>query len=175
VAGGIAVEPVLGSRSTDILSSLGPDRVQPGTVLPVGPARGRSPGEGQQLDARLDGPCVLRCWPGPRADWFTDEALATLAASSYSVHPDSDRVGLRLSGPALERRSDEELPSEGLVLGAVQVPGDGRPLIFLNDHPTTGGYPVVVVVDPRDLSACAQLRPGDEVRFRPLARLSGAG
>src|SRR4051812_23340946 len=171
VGGGIAVEPVLRSRATDTFSGIGPDLVQRGSLLPVGPASGRPPGEGQQLDSRLDGPRVLRCWPGPRTGWFTDDALATLTTSSYSVHPDSDRVGLRLSGRALARRVSAELPSEGLVLGAVQVPGDGCPLVFLNDHPTTGGYPVVAVVDPRDLCACAQLRPGDEVRFRPLSRL----
>jgi biotin-dependent carboxylase-like uncharacterized protein len=175
VAGGIAVEAVLGSRSTDTLSGIGPEAVQPGDVLPVGSTRGTRPGEGQQLTARHEGVQVLRCWPGPRTDWFTDAALTTLTTLSYSVHPHSDRVGLRLSGPALERRTSAELPSEGLVLGAVQVPGDGRPLVFLNDHPTTGGYPVVAVVDPRDLSACAQLRPGDEVRFHPQRRLSGAG
>jgi allophanate hydrolase subunit 2 len=75
-------------------------------------------------------------------------------------------VGLRLDGAALERTRDDELPSEGLVLGAVQVPPSGQPLVFLNDHPTTGGYPVVGVVDTDDLWRCAQLRPGDEVRFR---------
>src|SRR3954471_23533234 len=98
VAGGIAVAPVLGSCATDTLSGTGPEVVQPGTVIPVGPARGTPAGEGQQLSAWHAGPRVLRCWPGPRADWFTDEALTTLATSSYVVHPDSDRVGLRLSG-----------------------------------------------------------------------------
>lgn len=179
VTGGIAVEPVLGSRSTDTLSGLGPAVVQPGSVLALGTARSAPPGEGQQLGARLDGARVLRCWPGPRTDWFTADALETLVTASYSVDPDSDRVGVRLSGPRLERRASGELPgelpSEGLVLGAVQVPGDGCPLVFLNDHPTTGGYPVVAVVDPRDLAACAQLRPGDEVRFRPLSPLPGGG
>jgi biotin-dependent carboxylase-like uncharacterized protein len=174
VAGGFIVEQVLGSRATDTLSGIGPEVVKSGDVLPVGAAVG-APGEGQQLGAQSVGPRVLRCWPGPRTAWFTERALRTLTTASYTVHPDSDRVGLRLAGPTLERRTDaglpQELPSEGILLGAVQVPGDGRPLVFLNDHPTTGGYPVVAVVDPRDLSACAQLRPGDEVRFRPLSPL----
>ena len=87
-------------------------------------------------------------------------------AASYVVDADSDRVGLRLDGPSLERRRAGELPSEGIVLGAVQVPADGRPLVFLRDHPTTGGYPVVAVVDVADLGRCAQLRPGDEITFR---------
>jgi biotin-dependent carboxylase-like uncharacterized protein len=165
LAGGVAVEPVLGSRSTDTLSGVGPPRVQAGDVLPVGPAAGEpSPAEGA---TRLrPGTVVLGLWPGPRADWFADEALATLTTTPYAVDADSDRVGLRLRGPAIERSRAGELPSEGIVLGAVQVPADGRPLVFLRDHPTTGGYPVVAVVDAADLGRCAQLRPGDQVSFR---------
>jgi allophanate hydrolase subunit 2 len=84
----------------------------------------------------------------------------------WTVAADSNRVALRLTGEALVRRREGELPSEGLVLGAVQVPPDGQPLVFLADHPTTGGYPVVGVVDAADLWQCAQLRPGEPVRFR---------
>ena len=82
------------------------------------------------------------------------------------MQPDSDRTALRLSGPPLERAVPGELPSEGMVLGAVQVPPDGQPVIFLADHPTTGGYPVVAVVDRRSVTRCAQVRPGEELRFR---------
>jgi allophanate hydrolase subunit 2 len=85
------------------------------------------------------------------------------------VTPSANRVGIRLDGPALERARHDELPSEGLVTGAVQVPPSGRPILLLNDHPTTGGYPVVGVVDPRDLPLAAQLRPGDTVAFRASA------
>ncbi len=166
VAGGIEVEPVLGSRATDTLSGVGPPAVRAGVALPVGPAVG-TPSAGHAVPERGRRPVVLRCRPGPRADWFVAEAASTLAGAPYVVGPDSDRVGLRLSGPPLSRSRTGELPSEGIVLGAVQVPADGRPLVFLNDHPTTGGYPVVAVVDPRDLGRCAQLRPGDEVRFAP--------
>jgi allophanate hydrolase subunit 2 len=108
---------------------------------------------------------VLRLQPGPREDWFEDGALATLTGTSYAVTGDSNRVGLRLEGRPLTRRRTDELPSEGLVLGSVQVPPSGRPLVFLHDHPTTGGYPVVAVVEPDDLWLCAQLRPGERVRF----------
>ena len=83
------------------------------------------------------------------------------------VRPDSDRVGLRLAGPRLGRARVDELPSEGLVPGAVQVPPDGAPVLFLADHPVTGGYPVLAVVRSADLPAAAQLRPGDVVPFRP--------
>jgi allophanate hydrolase subunit 2 len=82
------------------------------------------------------------------------------------VSPDSDRVGARLSGPALVRSRHEELPSEGLVEGAIQVPPDGQPIVMLADHPTTGGYPVIAVVDPADLRHVAQAAPGTTLRFR---------
>jgi biotin-dependent carboxylase-like uncharacterized protein len=166
VAGGIGVGPVLGSRSTDTLSGVGPEPVAAGDVLPVG----EPTGEPTPLDVSTSRSAItdvpLRLWAGPRADWFTDEGLRTLTSATYTVDADSDRVGLRLEGPVLERARQGELPSEGIVLGAVQVPAEGRPLVFLRDHPTTGGYPVVAVVDPDDLGRCAQLRPGDVVRFR---------
>ncbi len=165
VAGGLAVEPVLGSRATDTLSGLGPPVLAAGSVLPVGEARG-NPADGEAVPDPTRGETVLRCSAGPRADWFTEHALQALTTTAYRVAAESDRVGLRLDGATLPRARDGELPSEGLVLGAVQVPADGRPLVFLNDHPTTGGYPVVAVVDPAGLGSCAQLRPGDLVRFR---------
>jgi allophanate hydrolase subunit 2 len=108
----------------------------------------------------------LRIAPGPRADWFTPPGLS---GRSYTVSPRSNRVAARLAGVRLPRvpaLADAELPSEGLVLGAVQVPADGQPLVFLADHPTTGGYPVVAVVHPDDLSLLAQARPGTTVVFR---------
>jgi len=168
VAGGIVVDPVLGSRATDTLSGLGPPVLRAGTSLPVGAATG-TPSVGHAVPPAARGPAVLRCTPGPRAGWFTAEAARTLAGATYAVHPDSDRVGLRLTGPPLERLVTDELPSEGIVLGAVQVPAAGRPVVFLRDHPTTGGYPVIAVVHPDDLGRCAQLRPGDAVRFAPTA------
>ena len=92
--------------------------------------------------------------------------MTTLVSRPYRVGRDSNRIALRLEGPTLERAVTAELPSEGLVLGAVQVPADGQPLVFLADHPTTGGYPVIAVVEDGDVDSCAQARPGDEVRFR---------
>lgn len=167
VSGGIAVPPVLGSRSTDTLAWIGPPPVEPGVVLPVGAQRGRP----RPVDApRPPRPGPLRVHPGPRADWFAPDALERLCAAAYVVGADSDRIGLRLVGPPLPRRRDGELPSEGMVLGAVQVPPDGQPVVFLADHPPTGGYPVLAVVDPGDLWLCAQLRPGEQVRFTPAPR-----
>lgn len=173
-SGGLDVEPVLGSRATDTLSGLGPPVLTAGTVLVVGPARGR-PSPAEAVSRVPSGVRLLGCTVGPRVDWFTAGALRTLATATYAVGPRSNRVGLRLSGPVLERSRSEELPSEGLVLGAVQVPADGQPLVFLNDHPTTGGYPVVAVLDPDDVPVCAQLRPGDEVRFSLRSRPGGGG
>ncbi|TWV33535.1 biotin-dependent carboxyltransferase family protein [Streptomyces misionensis] len=170
VRGGIAVEPVLGSRATDLLSGLGPAPLTEGTVLPLGrptgpPARvegAPQPGPPAEL--------VLRVTPGPRADWFTARAVRDLATRAYRVSAASNRIGLRTEGPALERARDAELPSEGMVLGAVQVPPDGRPVVFLADHPTTGGYPVIAVVRASDLPAAAQAAPGTPVRFAPVGR-----
>ncbi|WP_439942471.1 biotin-dependent carboxyltransferase family protein [Streptomyces sp. BBFR115] len=170
VSGGVAVEPVLGSRSTDLLSGLGPAPLSDGTVLPLGPPA--------DVHARVDvapqpGPAaelVLRVTLGPRDDWFTPEALRVLASRPYRVSSASNRIGLRTEGPALERARPGELPSEGMVLGAVQVPPDGRPLVFLADHPTTGGYPVIAVVHAADLPAAAQAVPGTPVRFVPVRR-----
>lgn len=172
VAGGIAVDPVLGSRSTDTLAWVGPPRVEAGAVLPVG-----EPGEPRPLDTpRAPRPGPLRVVPGPRDDWFASDALDVLCGSPYVVEADSNRVGLRLAGPELRRTRAGELASEGMVLGAVQVPPSGQPVVFLADHPPTGGYPVLGVVDAADLWQCAQLRPGDEVRFtrRPRPAPGGA-
>jgi biotin-dependent carboxylase-like uncharacterized protein len=165
VSGGIAVEPVLGSRSTDLLSGLGPAPLADGTVLPLG--------HPERLHARVDvapqpappAELVLRVALGPRDDWFTADAVRTFTSRTYRVSPASNRIGLRTEGPALQRALPGELPSEGMVLGAVQVPPDGRPVVFLADHPTTGGYPVIAVVHPQDLPATAQAAPGTPVRF----------
>lgn len=109
---------------------------------------------------------VLRIQPGPRHDWFTEDALATLTSTLYEVSQDSNRVGVRLEGPPLARARDGELGSEGMVTGSLQVPPSGLPIIFLTDHPTTGGYPVVAVLASSAICDAAQLRPGQRVRFR---------
>jgi biotin-dependent carboxylase-like uncharacterized protein len=170
VAGGIAVEPVLGSRSTDTLAGLGPARLARGDVLPIGSAAGGGPpAAGAELAGAFDvvagGEPSLGITPGPRADWFADEVRARLAATAWTVTPRSDRVGVRLEGPALERAVEGELPPEGMVEGALQVPPDGRPVLFLADHPVTGGYPVIAIVVADDIPLAAQARPGTRLRF----------
>lgn len=164
-AGGVDAPRVLGSRSTDTLSGLGPPRLGNGDRLPLGEPSGSPRGADVPVVHRYPDTVRVRVVPGPRLDWFTEDVLAHLTSTPYTVTPHSNRVGVRLDGPSLPRREDGELPSEGLVLGAIQVPASGKPLVFLNDHPTTGGYPVVGVVAPEDLPTCAQLRPGNQVRF----------
>jgi biotin-dependent carboxylase-like uncharacterized protein len=166
VRGGIAVEPVLGSRSTDSLSGLGPPPLRAGTLLPVGPTHGLDDITVDLAPPSEPRPPVLRVLPGPRDDWFVPEALGTLCGGTYTVSQDSNRVGVRLRGPEPERARTGELPSEGMVTGAIQVPPSGQPIVFLTDHPPTGGYPVIAVVIKADLAVAAQLRPGDQVRFR---------
>ncbi|MFC0863258.1 biotin-dependent carboxyltransferase family protein [Sphaerimonospora cavernae] len=171
VRGGLDVPEVLGSRSTDTLAGLGPERPSPGALLPVGPPPRTHPLVDLaplpwSAPGRL-GELVLEVLPGPRAGWFRPGALRVLCAEPYAVTADSDRVGIRLSGPRLERARDGELSSEGMVPGALQVPPSGRPTLFLADHPVTGGYPVIAVVRDRDVDRAAQARPGQRVRFHP--------
>ncbi len=167
VRGGIDVPVVLGSRSTDTMSGIGRAVLSPDTVLRVGNDKADWP-------AADFGPApvstqTLRISFGPRASWFTEQALSTLVGQPWTVTQDSDRVGIRLDGSEpLTRTLDNELPSEGMVLGALQVPPSGQPVLFLADHPVTGGYPVIAVVTADDVSAAAQLTPGTQIRFRAV-------
>ncbi|WP_055556492.1 biotin-dependent carboxyltransferase family protein [Streptomyces sp. NBRC 110028] len=165
--GGVDVEPMLGSRSTDMLSGLGPPPVTDGSVLGLGPPHRPAPAVDWVPYPGVVPELVLPVVPGPRDDWFTAAGLRTLTTGRFRVSAASNRIGLRTEGPALERAREGELPSEGMVLGALQVPPDGRPVLFLADHPTTGGYPVVGVVPEPYLAAAAQALPGTPVRFTP--------
>jgi biotin-dependent carboxylase-like uncharacterized protein len=163
VRGGLAVAPVLGSASTDTLSGLGPAPLRAGARLAVGATPDDPVSGAVAAPARASG--VLRIVPGPRADWFTPGALDTLRSATWTVRADSDRIGVRLDGPALQRVRVDELPSEPTLPGALQVPSDGRPILLGPDAPVTGGYPVIAVVRDADKDAAAQLRPGQLVRF----------
>lgn len=173
VRGGIAVDPVLGSRSWDSLAGLGPAPVRVGDVLPLGDPRASGPDAHAWpcVDAVApplwDGPVVLDVTPGPRDDWFTPAWRAALTDQDHHVTADSDRVGVRTSAAVpLVRAVTRELPSEGVETGSLQVPPEGHPVLFLADHPVTGGYPVVGVLTPSSVDGAAQLRPGDTFRFR---------
>jgi len=172
VRGGIGLEPVLGSLATDTLAHLGPAPLAAGDVLPLrGPAAG-SRAVGRTRAPRTPLPTAgeeveLRIVLGPRTEWFTDAALAALVEQPWTVTPRSDRVGVRLDGATpLERAREGELESEGAVTGAIQVPPDGQPVLFLPDHPLTGGYPIIGAVVDRDLDLAGQLPPGARIRFR---------
>jgi biotin-dependent carboxylase-like uncharacterized protein len=170
VSGGIVVPPVLGSRSTDTLSGIGPPPVRDGDVLPIGPPAGLPPGVDVAPYAPPPQVLTVRISLGPRDHWFTEDAIQTLSTGSYAISTMTDRVAARLVGPVLARSVTDELPSEGVVLGAIQVPADGQPLIFLADHPTTGGYPVVAVAHPDDLCWIGQARPGTPLRFSLMSQ-----
>jgi len=168
VRGGLAVPKVLGSSSTDTMSGLGPDPVRAGDVLSVADYLGDYPNvDVAPVPLPSGDRVVLDMLPGPRLDWFADARV--LVEQTWRVSSNSNRVGVRLEGEALGRtseRQDEELPSEGMVRGCVQVPPNGQPVLFLADHPVTGGYPVAAVVTSPDVDRAAQLQPGQEVRLR---------
>jgi biotin-dependent carboxylase-like uncharacterized protein len=166
VRGGIDVPPVLGSRSTDTLAPVGPPRLEQGARLPVGDLAGGDPFRQVAPTPPVDPEPVLRTVRGPRDEVFTHDAVRGLIGAAWTVTSDSDRAGVRLDGPVLERRRRVELASEGMVEGSLQVPPDGHPILFLANHPTTGGYPVIAVVVGADLSLAAQARPGTRMRFR---------
>ena len=172
VRGGVDVPPVLGSRATDTLSGLGPEPVRTGDILPVGPPPADFPNVDQAPTAAVsDGTLLLRAQRGPRDDWLADPG--GLAATEWTASSRSDRVGMRLEGVHLQYHASKmwkELPSEGVVRGSIQVPAGGEPVVFLADHPVTGGYPVVAVVADDDIDKAAQAVPGQQIRFVLTAR-----
>lgn len=172
VRGGFAVAPVLGSASTDTLARVGPPPLAAGTTLALAQAPHAPVGLPEEP------PCA---WPvagavveldvvmGPRTDWFTPEAVALFARQEWTVTPQSNRVGLRLAGDTpLARAAPGELPSEGTLPGSIQVPAGGQPVLFLADHPLTGGYPVIGAVAPHHRDLLGQIPIGAKLRFRPL-------
>jgi biotin-dependent carboxylase-like uncharacterized protein len=168
IDGGVDVPAELGSRSTDVLSGIGPAPLAAGAVLPLGEPVTLPVGADELGPRPVPDELRLPVLLGPRDDWFADPA-AQLAAATWQVSAESNRIGVRLAGPSLLRAAafdGVELPSEPVVTGAVQVPANGRPLVFLADHPTTGGYPVIGVVPAADLPALAQARPGTTVSLR---------
>lgn len=164
IRGGFSAPPVLGSRSTDILSGLGPPALVAGDRLAIGdeivgdPAGDAPPRPSSGLPIKV----VL----GPRADWFADPAA--LFDQPWTVGDDSNRIGIRLDGPPLARRDQAELPSEPTLPGAIQVPPNGRPIVLFRDAPVTGGYPVIGVVHSTELDRLAQLRPGDSLALKGI-------
>jgi antagonist of KipI len=175
-AGGIDVPRVLDSRSTYVIGGFGGidgRRLEAGDVLAVGaagslrPSGRRWPSAAPEADRDVrDGAVSIRVVLGPQDDHFTEAALAAFAASTYRVAPSSDRMGYRLEGPTLEHVGPREIVSDGMMLGGIQVPPNGLPIVMLADRATMGGYPKIATVTASDLPRFAQLLPGDPVRFR---------
>lgn len=177
VRGGWEVQPVLGSTSTDTLAQVGPQPLQSGQRIAVGGAVAATQLGAVVLDSqpranlpRAGELVELDVVLGPRTDWFTPAALESFVTQEWLVTPQSNRVGVRLEGTQpLERARRDELPSEGTVAGAIQVPINGQPVLFLADHPLTGGYPVVAAVAGYHLGLAAQIPVGCRIRFNVVA------
>ncbi|VXB85389.1 Allophanate hydrolase subunit 1 [Arthrobacter sp. 9AX] len=168
IRGGADAESVLGSRSTDTLAGLGPAPLAAGQLLAAGAATSSNVVGNPELQPEYPdaGVTVLDVVPGPRDEWFDAAALESLCTQDWTVTPRSNRVGMRLDGEPLKRCRDGELASEGTMSGAIQVPPEGQPVLFLADHPITGGYPVVGVVVDHQLDLAAQVPIGGRIRFR---------
>jgi len=173
--GGFDVALVLGSAATDTLAQIGPVALVAGEVVAILPAPANalvSLGEPAFAMPRADETIVLDVVMGPRTDWFTDAAVESFLSQEWSVTPQSSRVGIRLSGDALERSNPGELPSEATVRGALQVPASGQPVLFLADHPLTGGYPVIANVAGHHLDLAGQIPVGAKIRFNAVSRFA---
>lgn len=173
VTGGIDVPPALGSRSTNCASNTGGFQgrpLKPEDILPIGPPNKSAPRLiGKRLPDRLlpryERSVTLRIIPGPQQDFFLKMSLATLMESAYTVSPQSDRMGYRLTGRKIVRKKSAQFISDGTVMGALQVPVDGQPILLMADRQTTGGYPKIAVVISADLPLAAQVAPGDSITF----------
>lgn len=170
--GGFAVAPVLGSVSTHLRTRIGGldgGALKAGDALPLALAQARD-----RPDRRLDPGALparshtIRVVPGPQDDHFSDAGRATFFAGEYAVTAEADRMGIRLSGPQVEHARGYNIVSDGIVTGAIQVPGSGLPIVLLVDRQTAGGYPKIAVAIAPDIAAMAQLRPGDRLRFRAV-------
>ncbi|MBI4336351.1 MAG: biotin-dependent carboxyltransferase family protein [Chloroflexi bacterium] len=179
LAGGIDVPRVMGSRATY-------------TRARIGGLEGRALKAGDRLGSLLNGPArfvprqspelasikythqhILRVVLGPQDDAFTPEGIQTFLSSKYTVTPQSDRVGYRLQGPKVQHREKADIISDGVPFGAVQIVGDGMPIILLADRGTTGGYTKIATVISADLSQLAQAAPGDEMTFKSVTPEEG--
>lgn len=179
VAGGFAEPPVMGSMATHLRSGLGPfgglalagGRVLPVAAGPDGDTGDRGNGgddEAALPDPLPDGPGPVRFVPGPQDDCFAPGAVAALASATWTLAPRSDRMAYRLSGPPLRHAAGHDIVSDGIALGAIQVPGDGLPLVLMADRQPTGGYPKIGTVIRADLPRLAQTRPGQGLRLAPV-------
>jgi biotin-dependent carboxylase-like uncharacterized protein len=166
VDGGFVAPPVLGSVSWDSLAQIGTRPLLAGQRVSIGP-----PSQGSRVEApaRVHAvtPVVDFRW-GPRHDLLSQHDLALLVTTRWRVSTETNRVGVRLEGATLSSRHGS-LPSEGAVVGSIQLPPSGEPIVFLADHPVTGGYPIIGVVAEAQLWQLAQATPGTGLRFMPVS------
>ncbi|MDK2373855.1 urea amidolyase family protein [Serratia fonticola] len=170
---GFVVQQSLDSAARDTLAQIGPAPLCAGDTLQVGPRKHATTvllNESPIMDLPTIGEIVtLDIVLGPRTDWFTAEAVEHLLAQAWLITPQSNRIGLRLAGDQpLKRSQHQELPSEGTCCGAIQVPPSGQPVLFLHDHPLTGGYPVIATVAEYHVDLAGQLPPGAAIRFNVI-------
>ena len=177
VTGGISVPPVMGSRSTNLPSGFGGYQGRPvkkdDFLLSDGSCDNLSiAGRGFNLDAIPHYPkkWTLRVIWGPQDDHFPDPSRNLFLNASYKMSPESDRTGIRLQGPVINRKLDieESIISEGVILGSIQIPGDGKPIIILGET-VTGGYRKIATVISADLPLLGQIKPGDELQFEAVS------
>lgn len=168
VAGGLAVEPVMGSRSVHARSGLSGQPLAAGDALPLRAAAGDGPALAVPPGLRPPVSDVVRVVMGPQDDHFTPEAVALFLGAEYEVTGRSDRMGYRLSGPRLEHARGADIVSDAIAPGSIQVPGSGEPILLMADRQTTGGYPKIATAIGADLPRLAQCRPGERLRFRAV-------
>jgi antagonist of KipI len=174
--GGFDVAPVFGSRSTSLISTMGPfdgRALKAGDFLPIATAATIAAAsiDGAAVQLPLpDGGATLRVIPGPQQAFFTAQAYETLYGSRYVVTPQSNRMGYRLSGPTLQHATRADILSDATPLGTLQVPASGQPILLMADRQTTGGYPKIGIVISADVPLAGQLAPGDWVEFAPCSR-----
>lgn len=171
IAGGLDIAPQLGSRSLHMRAGIGGYQgrgLRAGDTLPLR----REAVDGDDI-ALIDPPLLesgpIRVVLGPQDDHFTAEGVETFLASTYTVSQQADRMGYRLSGPMIAHKDGFNIVSDGIVTGAIQVPGSGEPIVLMADRQTTGGYPKIVTIISADLARFAQMRPGSQVSFRAVS------
>lgn len=171
-SGGIDTPPVMSSRSTSVSATIGWRNgrlLQDGDTLPLGEIEALAEPE-WIMDDPVDGDrAVIRCVRGPQDERFTDAALATFFSDEFKVSPTLSRMGMRLEGPVLEHVTNADIPSDGIVTGTIQVPGNGQPIVLLADHQSTGGYTKVATVISADFPKLARLRPGEGLVFAEVS------
>lgn len=172
IAGGIAVAPVLGSRSTSLsggFGGIGGRKLADGDEIPLASDAAPEISPRGLRHSPFERKSLLRVVLGPQDDMFTRDGIATFLGSNYTVTHEADRMGIRLEGPEIAHKSGYNIISDGVASGAIQVPGSRQPIILLADRQTTGGYPKIATVISADIAACGRVRPGDQVRFAAVS------